>query len=294
MSTVPVYEALFWRGNSPLDTSGDVDFEALAHGLALTDHRIEAYDRFDPSQRLAPSDPSAPSQRLAPSDPSAPRQRLAPGNRFAVRKRYTRAQHAVVVSEAVDTIAGLETGARRVLATHVCLAAVREERLEPGNKTSGQKKVKWQIMDLEPFAEAMAHTNRWEGGEGPVPGAAAVDGLLVRLGGLGGDDRRTLALHALLSETVPAGLGTAVTEAVLARAGLDPRVPSAWVSILRLIRRMADAAVRRDLPGAGPVGESSFPALKRRIRWMDAAAAARLWLARYEALRAPEKNGERS
>jgi len=66
------------------------------------------------------------------------------------------------------------------------------------------------------------------------------------------------------------------------------------VWILRLIRRMADAAVRRDLPGAGPVGESSFPALKRRIGPMDPATAARLWLARYEALRAPERKGERT
>ena len=270
MSTVSVYEALFWHGESPLGTSGEVDFEALANGLALTDHRVEPRGRFDP------------------------RRRLAPGNRFAVRKHYTRAQHAVVVSEAVDTIAGLETGARRVLATRLSLAAVRDEGLAPGNEISGQTKVKWQLMDLEAFAEAMAHTNWWEGGEGPVPGAAAVDGLLVRFGGLGGEDRRTLALHALLSETVPAGLGTAVTEAVLARAGLDPRVPSFWARILRLVRRMADAAVRRDVPGAGPVGESSFPALKRRIGPMDPATAARLWLARYEALRAPERKGERT
>ena len=276
MSTVSVYEALFWHGDSPLDTSGEVDFEALANGLALTDHRVERHGRFDARQRFAPSDPNA------------------PRNRLAVRKHYTRAQHAVVVSEAVDTVAELETGARRVLATRLCLAAVREERLAPGNETSGQTKVKWQLMDLEAFAEAMAQTNWWEGGEGPVPGAAAVDRLLVRFGRLGGDDRRTLALHALLSETVPAGLGTAVTEAVLERAGLDPRVPSFWVWILRLIRRMADAAVRRDLPGAGPVGESSFPALKRRIGPMDSGAAARLWLARYEALRAPDREGERS
>ena len=57
---------------------------------------------------------------------------------------------------------------------------------------------------------------------------------------------------------------------------------------------MADAAARRDLPGAGPVGESSFPALKRRIGPMDSGAAARLWLARYEALRAPDREGERT
>ena len=278
MSTVSVYEALFWHGESPLGTSGEVDFEALANGLALTDHRVERHGRFDARHRLAPG------------DPSAPRQRLAPRQRFAVRKHYTRAQHAVVVSEAVDSVAGLETGARLVLATHVCLAAERDELREPGNETSGRTKVKWQTMDLEAMADLLAHTNWWERGEGP----AAVDGLLARLGGLSGDDRRTLALHALLSETVPAGLGTAVAEAVLARAGLDPRVPSFWVWILRLIRRMADAAVRRDLPGAGPVGESSFPALKRRIGPMDSAAAARLWLARYEALRAPDREGERT
>ena len=270
MSTVSVYEALFWRGDSPLDTSGEVDFEALANGLALTDHRVERHGRFDAPQRLAPGDPNG------------------------VRKHYTRAQHAVVVSEAVDTVAGLQTGARRVLATHLCLAAAHDELLEPGNETSERTKTRWNTMDLAAFADGMAHTNWWEGGEGPVPGAAAVDGLLVRLGGLGGEDRRTLALHALLSETVPAGLGTAVAEAVLARAGLDPRVPSFWVWILRLIRRMADAAVRRDVPGAGPLGESSFPALERRIGPMDPAAAARLWLARYEALRAPEKDGERT
>ena len=216
-----------------------MDFESLAHGLALTEHRIEA-------ARAG----STPHEAVSSGDRSAPRQR------FAVRKHYTRAQHAVVVSEAVDTIAVLETGARRVLATHVCLATARDELLDAGNETSGRTKTRWNTMDLAAFADGMAHTNWWEGGEGPVPGAAAVDGLLVRLGGLGGDDRRTLALHALLSETVPAGLGTAVAEAVLARAGLDSRVPSFWVWILRLTRRMADAAVRRDLPGAGPKSAS--------------------------------------
>ena len=278
MSTVSVYEALFWHGDSPLGTSGEVDFEALANGLALTEHRIEARGRFSPHEAISSG------------DRFAPRQRLAPGNRFAERKRYTRAQHAVVVSEAVDTIAVLKTGARRVLATHVCLAAAREERVDAGNETGGRTKLTWRTMDLAAMADLLAHTNWWVRGEGP----ADVDELLVRLGGLSEDDRRKLALHALLSETVPAGLGTAVAEAVLERAGLDSRVPSAWVWILRLIRRMADAAVRRDLPGAGPVGESSFPALKRRIGPMDPAAAARLWLARYEALRAPDREGERS
>lgn len=274
MTGVPVHEALFWRGDAPVDTSGEVDFGSLAQGLALTEHRVEARGRFDPLRQRASDDPSDPRRRFE-------------------RKRYSRAQHAVVVSEAVDSVAGLQVESRRVLATHVCLAAVRDERLAPGSKTGGRKKMAWRTMDLEPLAEAMAHTHRWRADEEPVPGAAAVDALLEQLGGMGEDERRKLALHALLSETVPAGLGTAVAEAALSRAGLESRVPTSWVRILRLIRRMADAAVRRDIPGAGPPGRGSFPALERTIAPMDPAAAARLWLARYEALRAPKRKGER-
>ena len=271
MSTVPVHEALFWRGDAPVGTSGEVDFGSLAQGLALTEHRVETRGRFEPRRQLESDDPSD------------------PRHGFAGRKRYTRAQHAVVVSEGVDGVAGLEVEPRRVLATHVCLATVRDERLAPGSKTGGRKKMVWRTMDLEPVAEAMAHNNRWRGDEEPVAGAAAVNRLLESLGKLGGDDRRKLALHALLAETVPAGLGTVVAEAALSRAGLESRVPADWVRILRLIRRMADAAVRRDIPGAGPPGRGSFPALERTIGPMDPAAAARLWLARYEALRAPNR-----
>lgn len=270
MSKVPVHEALFWRGDSPMDTSGEVDFELLAHGLARTEHRIEPRGRFVVG-------------RGSEHDP-----------RFAARRRYTRAQHAVVVSEAVDSIAGLGDEARRVLATHASLAAVREKRLDPADPAGARQKLKWRAMDLGALAEGLAQTSLWERGEGPVPGAAAIDGLLAELGGMSGADRRKLALHALLAETVPAGLGTAVAEAALGRAGLDPRVPAAWVRILRLVRRMADAAVRRDVPGAGPGDTSPFPALQRRIRPLDPAAAARRWLARYEALRTPEEDGERS
>ena len=278
MSTVPVHEALFWRGDSPMDMCGEVDFESLAYGLALTEHRIEARGRFDPHQRPASDDRSAPRQQ------PAPRQRPAPGNRIAARKRYTRAQHALIVSEAVDTLAGLEVTARRVLATHACLAAVREERLNPEDGTRGRTKYTWRTMDIEALAEALAHTSRWGRGEGPAPCAVAVDGLLEGLAGLSDEDLATLALHALLSETVPAGLGTAVAEAALGGAGLGLRVPAAWAGILRLIRRMADAAVRRDVPGAGPGGLSSFPALERRIVPLDPATAGRLWLERYRTL----------
>ena len=89
MTGVPVHEALFWRGDAPVDTSGEVDFGSLAQGLALTEHRVEPRGRFDPFRQRAPDDPSDPRRRFE-------------------RKRYTRAQHAVVVSEGVDSVAGLQ------------------------------------------------------------------------------------------------------------------------------------------------------------------------------------------
>ena len=258
MSTVAIHEALFWPGDSPLNGSGEVDFEALARGLSKA-----AYGA---------------------------------GGR---RASYTRAQHAVILSEAVDTLAELDLAARSVLAVHAWLAHTREKGLNAGDKTSGRNKIAWRTMDLEALAEALAYTCRWErgpcGSGGPMPGATAIDRLLERLAGFGEEDRRKLSLHALLSETVPAGLGTAVTEAALGSAGLKPSVPAAWVEIIRLVRRMADATVRRDVPVAGTVDRTSFPALKRRIDLLGPAAAGRLWLARYESLRASESmTGEHS
>ena len=88
MRAVPVLQALSWGGESPLLPSGEVDIEALAHGLAGSDY---------------------------------------PGGRR--RQPYTRAQHALVVSEAVETLAGLRLPARRVLAMHAWLADVRDAEL---------------------------------------------------------------------------------------------------------------------------------------------------------------------
>ena len=251
MSTVPVYEALFWRGDSPLGAAGEVDVEALAHGLAQANW-------------------------------------WGTGPRF-----YSRAQHAVIVSEAVDTLAGLDLPARSVLATHAWLALTREKRLNGGSRTSGRTRTAWRTMDTEALADALAHTWRWEQspglGGGPAPGAAALDDLLARLARWNGEDRRCLSLYALLSETVLTGLGTAVAEAALGTAGLQPSVPAAWVQVLRLIRRMAEAAVRRDLQVGGPGEAASFPALERPIRLLDPAPAGRLWLARYGVLRGGEE-----
>ena len=88
MTAVPMLQALSWGEESPLRPSGEVDVEALAHGLARSDY---------------------------------------PGGRR--RQPYTRAQHAVVVSEAVETLAGLRLPERRVLAMHAWLAEVRDAEL---------------------------------------------------------------------------------------------------------------------------------------------------------------------
>ena len=251
MSVVPIYEALFWPGDSPLNGSGEVDFEALAGGLSKSSYGA--------------------------------------GGR---RATYTRAQHGAILSEAVDALAALDIAARSVLAVHAWLAYAREDVLNDGDRTSGRNKTAWRTMDIEALAEALAHTCRWERGPcgrvGPMPGASAIDRLLERLAGFDEGDRRKLSLYALFSEIVPAGLGTAVSEAALGMVELAPSVPAAWVEVVRLVRRMADAAVRRDVPVAGTVDTTSFPALERRIDLLGPAAAARLWLARYESLRATE------
>ena len=96
--------------------------------------------------------------------------------------------------------------------------------------------------------------------------------------------RRRLSLYALLAETVLAGLGTAVAEAALKAAGLSREAPESWVHILRFVRRMADAAVRRDLQGPAFGEETAFPAVRKRIDLLEPDKAAQRWLARYRAL----------
>ena len=87
-----------------------------------------------------------------------------------------------------------------------------------------------------------------------------------------------------LAETVFGGLGTAVAEAALEAAGLAREVPEIWVRILRFVRRMAEAAVRRDLPGMGWDEQSPLPAIGRKIEPLEPGEAVQRWLARYRAL----------
>ena len=245
---VPVLQALSWGAESPLLPSGEVDVKALARGLARADY---------------------------------------PGGRRP--KPYTRAQHAVIVSEAVDTLAGLGLPERRVLAMHAWLAEVRNSELRDRERPGeGKKRVALRTMDIEGLADVFARTSRWDAGPsrggGMAPGVVAFDESLKLLRDLNRDDRSRLSLYGLLAETVLAGLGMAVAEAALKSAGLAREAPEPWVEALRFVRRMADAAVRRDLPGAGSSEETAFLAVKQRIEPLRPEQAARGWLARYRAL----------
>ena len=184
-TVVPILQALSWGRKSPLLPSGDVDIEALARGLARSEY---------------------------------------PGVRR--QQPYTRAQHALVVSEAVESLAGLRLPERRVLAMHAWLAEVRNAELRDGKGTrkgGARNRLALRTMDLEPLADVLARTNRWDARGGRVDGvpsaAMAFDARLQTLVGLEEENRKSLSLYALLAETVLAGLGMAVAEAALQNAG---------------------------------------------------------------------------
>ena len=170
-------------------------------------------------------------------------------------------------------------------------------------------------IDFEAVGHVLANTCRW-GGRTPrfyalAQHAAVVSEEIEALDGLEPEDRRELALHALLADVRAAWLGdgsagggasaraaerckregAAVDRVVREAAGLDPELPAEWAEVLRFVRRMADAALRRDLPGAGTNGTAGpvFPPLKRRIRPCGPGRAARLWLARFHALGGPPR-----
>ena len=256
---VPVLQALSWGDESPLLPCGEVNIEALARGLARAEY---------------------------------------PGGRRT--QPYMRAQHAVIVSEAVDTLAGLGLPERHVLAMHTWLEDVRAAELRDGKPSrpgDARKRVALRTMDVDGLADVFARTSRWNAGScrggGMVPGVVALDGSLELLSDLNESDRRRLSLYGLLAETVLAGLGMAAGEAALKYAGLAREVPEPWVEALRFVRRMADAAVRRDRPGAGSGGETAFLAVRQRIEPLEPEQAAQRWLARYRALTGA-RNGERT
>ena len=169
-------------------------------------------------------------------------------------------------------------------------------------------------VDFEALAHVLANTCRRGGCLRQYHSVAAhaviVSEEIEALDGLGDEDRRRLALHALIANAPSAwlrgrlpdsqraaersgklasGIETAVREA----AGLDAVLDEEQAELLKFVTRMAAAAESRDLLDAdAPVGTGvAFPPLKRRIRSIPPDKAAQVWIARFRALAGPD--GER-
>ena len=169
-------------------------------------------------------------------------------------------------------------------------------------------------IDFEALAHVLANTCVWGGRSRRFHSLAAraviASEEIAALGGLREEDRRVLALHALLADARAAWLGGAdgpapakaaerarregagIDRAVIEAAGLEPELPGEWAELLRFVRRMTAAAERRDLPGAAAQSGAgnAFPPLKRRIGPVGPGRAARLWLDRFHALKGPPRD----
>ena len=168
-------------------------------------------------------------------------------------------------------------------------------------------------VDFEAMAHVLANTCRWGGRTrrflSLAQHALTASEEVEALDGIAGEDRRGLALHALLANASAAWLGAGAGEhsapartearaktlganidrAVREAAGLDAEPPEEWAEVLRFVDRMTDAAERRDL-GAG-AGGFPFPPLHRTIRPMAPDAAAERWLERVRALGGHREGG---
>ena len=166
-------------------------------------------------------------------------------------------------------------------------------------------------VDFEALAHVLANTCRRGGCTRRYHSLAAhavvVSEEVAGLDGLGEEDRRTLALHALIANApsawlrgrlpdsqraaeragkLAAGIETAVREA----AGLDAVLDEEQAELLRFVTRMAAAAERRDIMEDAPAGAGvAFPPLKRRIRSIPPDKAAEGWIARFRALAGPDE-----
>ena len=165
-------------------------------------------------------------------------------------------------------------------------------------------------VDFEALAYVLANTCRWGGRTRRYHSLAAhaviASEEVEALDGLGDEERRLLALHALLAVAPSAWLPRengalrraaerkrrlfgGILRAVREAAGLDPDLSGEREELLRFVFRMVAAAEGRDLSDAGAaVSEvAPFPPLKRRLRPVGPGRAARLWLGRFRALTAP-------
>ena len=171
-----------------------------------------------------------------------------------------------------------------------------------------------EAVDFEALAHVLANTCR-RGGRlkrfhSLAAHAVTMSEAIEDLGGPGGGRVREAALYALLSQASVAWLGPdaahslrptdrmrrlcgRVQAAVLEAAGLEGEPSAEQAELLRFITRMAEAAEARDVPGADEVAATSvaFPPLDRRIRPLDPARAARLWLDRFHDLKRPPDAG---
>ncbi len=162
-------------------------------------------------------------------------------------------------------------------------------------------------IDFEALAHVLANTCRRGGCTRRYHSVAAhavvVSEEVAALDGLEGEDRRTLALYALVADApsawlrgVAAGsqraaertgrLATGIAQAVREAAGLDAVLEEEPAELLRFVTRMAVATENRDLlDGNARAGAGvAFPPLKRRIRSVMPDKAAKVWLARFRAL----------
>ncbi len=171
-------------------------------------------------------------------------------------------------------------------------------------------------IDFEALAHVLANTCR-RGGcirhyHSTAAHAVIVSEEVEALDGLGEEDRRTLALHALVADAPSAWLrgaasgsqramertgrlASGIEAAVREAAGLDAVPDEEQAELLRFVTRMAAAAESRDLlDGNAPAGAGvAFPPLKRRIRSVSPDKAAAAWLARFRALAGPEEERRR-
>ena len=161
-----------------------------------------------------------------------------------------------------------------------------------------------EAVDFEALAHVLANTCRRDGRLRRFHSLAAhAVTMSEAIEDLGGDVREA-ALHALLFEASVAWLGPdaapsrrstpqlrrlggKIDRAVREAAGLGTKPASAHAELVHFVARMAESAEVRDVPGASgnAAPAVAFPPLDRRIRPIDPARAARLWLDRFNDLR---------
>lgn len=156
-----------------------------------------------------------------------------------------------------------------------------------------------EAVDFEALAHVLANTCRRDGRLRRFHSLAAhAVTMSEAIEDLGGDVREA-ALHALLFEASVAWLGPdaapsrrptpqlrrlggKIDRAVREAAGLGTKPTSAHAELVHFVARMAESAEVRDVPGASgnAAPAVAFPPLDRRIRPLDPARAARLWIER--------------